>query len=125
MIENLETLPVSAIAARAHELKDSGYRYVTMTSCTNDDKTIDLLYSFDKDLKLVNLKTTVNEGEEVPSLSSVYLCAAYVENEISEEFDIKFSGLVVDYKGRFFLAQGAPESPFGTGIIVERKDGGK
>jgi ech hydrogenase subunit D len=125
MIENLEILHVDAILERAQELKFSGYRYVTMTSCINDDKTIDLYYSFDKDLKLVTLKTTVNEGEEVPSLSPVYICAAYVENEISEEFGVKFKNLLVDYKGRFFLAQGAPESPFGTGIIIERKDGGK
>lgn len=123
MIENLETLPCSGITARAHELHDDGYRFVTMTACTNADGTVDIFYSFDRDFKLVTLKTTVEAGSTVKSLSDVYLAAAFVENEISELFEIKFSGLAVNYGGRFILAEGSPESPFGAGVIIERKGG--
>lgn len=123
MIENLETLPEAGITARAHELHDSGYRFVTMTACTNPDGTVDIFYSFDLDFNLVTLKTTVEAGSTVKSISDVYLAAAYVENEISELFDVKFSGLAVNFGGRFILAEGAPESPFGAGVIIERKGG--
>lgn len=123
MIENLEMLPDSGIGARAHELKDAGYRFVTMTACTNADETVDIFYSFDRDYELVTLKTTVKAGAVVHSLSDVYLAAAFVENEISELFEVSFSGMAVDYGGRFILAEGAPESPFGAGVIIERKGG--
>lgn len=123
MIDNLETLPEDGIIARAHEFHTDGYRFVTMTACTNADETVDILYSFDRDYKLVTLKTTVKAGATVHSLSNVYLAAAFVENEISELFQVSFSGLAIDYGGRFILAEGAPESPFGAGVIIERKDG--
>jgi ech hydrogenase subunit D len=124
MIENLEILPDSGITARANELRIRGYRFVTMTACTNADETVDIFYSFDCDLKLVTLKTTVRAGATVKSVSDVYLAAAFAENEISELFEVKFSGLAVDYGGHFMLADGAPESPFGAGVIIERKGGG-
>lgn len=123
MIDNLEILPSEGISPRAHDLKCGGYRFVTMTACTNKDETVDLFYSFDNELKLVTLKTTVPAGTTVRSLSEVYLAAAFVENEISELFEIKFSDLAINYGGRFILAEGAPDSPFGAGVIIERKGG--
>ena len=123
MIENLEMLPDDGIIARAHELRTDGYRFVTMTACTNADETVDILYAFDRDYRLVTLKTTVKAGATVRSLSDVYIAAAFVENEIGELFQVGFSGLAIDYGGRFILAEGAPDSPFGAGVIIERKDG--
>ena len=123
MIENLEILEESAVTARAHALKSSGYRFVTMTDCTNEDGTVDLFYSFDKELALVTLKMTADAGATVKSISDVYLAAAFVENEISELFDMNFSGLAIDYGGRFMLAEGSPDSPFGAGVIIERRGG--
>jgi NADH:ubiquinone oxidoreductase subunit C len=123
MIDNLEILPVDGIRGRAHDLKVSGFRFVTMTACTNSDETVDIFYSFDYEYKLVTLKTTVPAGATVHSLSDVYLAAAFVENEISELFEVKFSDLAIDYGGRFMLAEGAPDSPFGAGVIIERKGG--
>jgi ech hydrogenase subunit D len=123
MIENLELLPESGIIARAHTLKSAGYRFVTMTACTNADGTADIFYSFDRGLELITLKTTVDAAITVKSISDVYLAAAFVENEISELFGLKFSGLAIDYGGRFMLAEGAPDSPFGAGVIIERRGG--
>jgi ech hydrogenase subunit D len=123
MIDNLETLEIEGINARAHALKDSGYRFVTMTACTNADETVDIYYSFDCNYKLVTVKATVKAGSTVPSLSGVFLAAAFVENEIGELFEVSFSGLAIDYGGRFILAEGSPESPFGAGVIIERKGG--
>lgn len=123
MIENLELLTESEITPRAHALRTGGYRFVTITACTNKDGTVDLFYSFDKELTLVNLKMTAEAGTTVKSISDVYLAAAFVENEVGELFDLQFSGLAIDYGGRFMLAEGAPDSPFGAGVIIERKGG--
>lgn len=123
MIDNLETVIDIGVAARVHELKDQGYRFVTMTACTNDDGTVDIFYSFDKNYELCTIKTTVEAGKTLSSISDIYLAAAFAENEISELFEVNFSDLVVDYGGHFILADGAPSSPFGAGVIIERKGG--
>lgn len=121
MLENLEILPIEKVVPRILEFRNEKYRFVTITACTNKDGTIDLIYSFDKDLKLFNIKTTVPADSEVESISSVYLAGAFAENEIQELFGLHFKSLVVDYGGHFMLAKGAPQSPFGPGIIIERK----
>ncbi len=122
MLENLETMPAESIRARAEELKRGGFRFVTETACQNGEGTLDLFYSFDREGKLATLKATVSEGEHVRSLSDVYLAAAFVENEIGELFGLVFDGIAVDYGGHFILAQGAPETPFGSGVIIERRE---
>lgn len=124
MIDNLEIISEDAVSPKVHELKDGGYRFVTITACTNTDGTVDIFYSFDKNFKLCTLKITVKAGDTVRSISDIYIASAFAENEIGELFEVNFSGLAVDYGGHFILAQGAPESPFGAGIIIERKDGG-
>jgi NADH:ubiquinone oxidoreductase subunit C len=98
---------------------------VTRTCCNNADGTYDVFYSFDKDYALTNLKTTVREDEEVASISNIYLAAAFAENEIAELFGVKIAGLAIDYGGHFMLSDDAPDSPFGKGVILVQKGGGK
>jgi ech hydrogenase subunit D len=125
LIDHLEILEPSAVHHRVHELFDAGYRFVTMTSCSNDDNSFDIFYSFDIDYKLLTLKTTVDADESVASVSNIYLAAAFVENEISELFGVKFNGMAIDYGGHFMLSDDAPESPFGKGVILVNKEGNK
>lgn len=125
MIENLETLKPSEVHQRVHEIADSGYRFVTMSSVNNPDGTVDVFYHFDKDYQMLNVKTTVTREETLESVSNVYLVAAFPENEIGELFGVKFSGVAIDFGGRFVHSVDSPESPFGAGIIIERKEGGK
>lgn len=126
MIDNLEVLEPAAVHDRVHEIADDGYRYVTITSCSNDDGSFDLFYSFDKNFKLVTLKTTVGHDAPVESISNIYLAAAFAENEINELFGVNITGKAIDYGGHFILAEGAPESPFGKGVIIvdKKKEGG-
>lgn len=122
MIDHLQTVTKETLEARAAELLGHGRRFVTVTCCNNRDGSFDLFYSFDRDLTLENLKLTVQKDETVPSISGVCLAAAFAENEIGELFGLKFSGLVLDYGGRFLLSEDAPQEPFGKGLIIERKD---
>ena len=123
MIDNLEILAAGAVRERVHQLLDQGYRYVTMTCCTNPDNTFDIFYSFDLEGKMVTLKITLGEDEQLQSISDIYLAAAFAENEIDELFGVRINGKAIDYGGHFLLSEGAPESPFGKGIIIEKKQG--
>ena len=124
MIDNLEILETGEINNRVQELFDAGWRFVTMTCCTNADGTFDLFYSFDKDYGLLTLKTTFNTDKDVASVSNIYLAAAFAENEISELFGVKIKDKLIDYGGHFMLSEGAPDQPFGKGVILVNKEGG-
>jgi ech hydrogenase subunit D len=125
VIENLETLEPKAVHHRVHELFDAGWRFVTMTSCVNKDGTFDIFYSFDLDYKLFTLKTTLSPDETLASVSNIYLCAAFAENEISELFGVKIADMAINYGGRFILSEGAGKAPFGKGVILVNKEGSK
>lgn len=120
MLENLETLDSSKLISKVLEFRNRKYRFVTITAVTNSDLTVDLIYSFEKGNELYNLKITSPKGGTVESITEIYLAAAFAENEIIELFGLKFSDLVLDYGGHFMLEKGAPESPFGSGVIIER-----
>lgn len=124
MLDNVEILKPAAVLPRVHELCDTGYRYVTITCCTNPDGTFDLFYAFDKDYQMLTLKTTLQPEEKIPSISGIYLAGAFAENEISEMFGVPITGKAIDYGGRFMLSEGSPKTPFGPGVIIVKKDGG-
>lgn len=123
MLDNVETLEPAAVLPRVRELGDAGYRYVTVTCCTNPDGTFGLFYAFDREYKMLTLKTTLPPEEEIPSISGVYLAGAFAENEIGELFGVKITGKAIDYGGRFVLSEGSPRTPFGPGVILVKKDG--
>lgn len=122
MIENIEAVGLDEILSVARKRLEQGCRFVTITCCGSGDG-FDLIYSFDKDLELFNYRVSIQREDTVPSLSSVYLAAAFVENEIKELFGVHFDGLAVDYGGRFVITENAPQSPFGCGVILEKKGG--
>lgn len=97
---------LNAVAAKVPQ----GYRFVTM-SCTDLGDAHDILYHFDKDLTLANLRLKLPKGSELPSISGIYLAALVVENEIKDLFGINVTGLAIDFEGRFILAEGAPTCP--------------
>lgn len=88
------------------------YRFVTMT-CTDIGDGYDILYHFDKDYELYNLRLYLKKGEELPSISSIFFAALLVENEIKDLFSIPIRDLVIDYGGRFLLTEDAPVAPMG------------
>ena len=91
-------------------LKKQGNRFVTMTCCDLGDAH-DLLYHFDKNYQLAHLRVRVPRGTVLPSISDVFFAAVLVENEIKDMFGVPFSGLAIDYQGRFMLSEDAPQTP--------------
>ncbi|MBU1228989.1 MAG: NADH-quinone oxidoreductase subunit C [Proteobacteria bacterium] len=113
---SIEALPVAPadLLAAATRLKNDGYRFVTMTSVELDQTNMEILYHFDKSLALKNLRVPVEKGGELPSISGVVFAAFLVENEIRDQYAVRFEGLVLDYQGKLYAetAQTAASSPF-------------
>ncbi len=88
------------LVAEVTRLHNEGWRLVTMSSVEIDAENMEILYHFDKDLKLTNLRLSLPKGGTIPSISGVLFGAFLIENEIRDQFGVTFDGLVIDYQGR-------------------------
>ncbi len=122
MIENLVDITNDQLLSEVQKLKYDGYRFVTSTCVDNGDGTIDVIYHFDKNYEMKNLKLKVPKDEEIDSISKIYFCSILVENEMSELFGLKVSGMAIDYGGKMLLSDDAPENPMARNqIVIEQK----
>lgn len=108
-----EVIPVSlaSLIGETGRMKAEGFRFVTESCVELNESTVELLYHFDKDLQLKHLRLTIPKETVVPSVSSVYLAAFLVENEIQDLFGIRFEGLAVDYNRTLYLEEEIKTTP--------------
>lgn len=120
---SIETTAVTPaqIVAEVTKLKADGYRLVTMSSVLTGPESMDILYHFDKDLKLVNLRLATKPKGVIPSISGVLFGAFLIENEIRDQFGVTFDGLVVDYQGKLLndCGMGGQSSPFCRMVVTK------
>jgi NADH:ubiquinone oxidoreductase subunit C len=90
--------------------KLDGCRFVTAT-CLNTANGFEILYHFDKGYQLSSLRLAVTQDQVLPSITSIYLAAVLIENEIKDFFGISFAGLAIDFQGRLLLTETAPRTP--------------
>jgi ech hydrogenase subunit D len=113
---SIEATSITAdkLVAEVSRLKADGWRLVTCSSVEIDATNMEILYHFDKDLKLTNLRLSLPKGGTVPSISGVLFGAFLIENEIRDQFGVTFEGLVIDYQGRLLTecTATASNSPF-------------
>jgi len=121
--EIISVSPESVIGETA-KVKIDGYRFVTLSCVETDEKTVDILYHFDKDLQMKHFRLTAAKDTPVPSISKVYLAAFLVENEIQDLFGIRFDNLAIDYKRTLYLDGETVSAPFCRYTVnrVEKKD---
>ena len=129
MIEEQKIVEVQGfqLVEEARKMKDGGYRLVQI-GATAVQEGYELNYSFDKEYKFVNLRLRLESNTvEVPSVSQVYWNAFLYENEIHDLYGITFDGLVLDFKGHFYLtsiptpfAASAPTPGVSTSVIQPR-----
>lgn len=91
----------SELLAIVQGRKTDGWR-LGQACATKVDGGIDLLYSFDKEYKLENLKVHLKDGESVQSITNIYWGAFVYENEMQDLFGVKFENMVLNYEGHFF-----------------------
>lgn len=116
MLNNVIETTTESIPAHVWQARQDGYRFVTMT-CTDLGDSHDVLYHFDKAYSLKHFRLKLPRGGILPSISSIFFAAVLVENEMKDLFGIEFSGLAIDYKGRFILSEGAPAAPLNKGHL--------
>ncbi|MDO9082679.1 MAG: NADH-quinone oxidoreductase subunit C, partial [Humidesulfovibrio sp.] len=96
---NATNIAPAQLLAEVGGLKAQGFRLVTLTSVELDETDMEILYHFDRDLALTNLRLRVAKGGRLPSISGLFFAAFLVENEIRDQFALTFEGLVLDYQG--------------------------
>ena len=109
--ENTAIVSSNDIITQTRNLKDEGFRFVTMSSVDLGD-SVSVLYHLDKDLQIINLRVDVPKGKKTPSISSVFSSAFLVENEIKEHFGVDFDGLPLDFEGMLYLDEEVQKTPF-------------
>lgn len=110
--------------AEAERLAREGWR-LTLINATGlqpqagaDEGEVDLIWSFEKEGKLVHLRERVPHGARVPSLSGLFGPAFLYENEIRELFGVEITGLLVDFRGELYRT--SQKVPFSGKAIKER-----
>jgi len=99
------------LLATVRGMKKDGYRLLQICA-TKVSEGFEILYSFDKDHELTNLKLTVPEEEEVQSVTGEYWGAFIYENEMHDLFGIKIVNNELDYGGNFFkVVEPTPWNP--------------
>jgi ech hydrogenase subunit D len=101
--ENQEIIPIDVgeLLSRATQFKSDGDRLVQI-GCTKIEDNYEINYSFDRDFRFRNLRITVKQDTEVPSISGIYWGAFVYENEIHDLFGIPVTGMNIDFKGTFY-----------------------
>ncbi|MCL1809159.1 MAG: NADH-quinone oxidoreductase subunit C [Clostridiales bacterium] len=111
LIQNFVPVTASELLGKVQDLKADGYR-LGQACCTKLQEGLEIMYSFDKDHELLNLKLTVGEGQELESISNTIWHAFIYENEMHDLFGVKFNNSVLDYGGHFFkVAEPTPWNP--------------
>lgn len=99
------------LLATVRGMKKDGYRLLQICA-TKVSEGFEILYSFDKDHELTNLRLTIPEEEEVQSVTGEYWGAFIYENEMHDLFGIKIVNNELDYGGNFFkVVEPTPWNP--------------
>jgi ech hydrogenase subunit D len=97
------------IMSKAMRLKTDGYRIVQICAVTLEDR-YELSYSFAREYEMVNLRISVQEGEEVASISDIFTPAFLYENEIRDLFGVNIQMISLDYEGNLYRIE--KKTPF-------------
>jgi len=97
------------------EYYNDGYRMVTAT-CIDEGEEFRVIYSFDKDLAMINLEVAAPREKSIPSISDIYACAFLIENEMQELFGLKIENITLNLGGKMYMAGGVKEAPMAREI---------
>jgi NADH:ubiquinone oxidoreductase subunit C len=81
------------------------------TTCLDEGDHFEVIYHFEKDLEIINLRIKIGKGEPLPSISNILLGAVLNENEMMEMFGLDIIGMAIDFKNRMLLAKESQLTP--------------
>lgn len=110
-VQNFKVINASQLIKEVKDMKADGYRLGQACATVVGDM-IEIIYSFDKEHQLKNLKLVISDGEEVESITGTYWSAFIYENEIHDLFGVQFNHSKLDYQGTFFrIVEETPWKP--------------
>ena len=80
-------------------------------SCVDLGDKFEIIYHFEPQESaepLKHIRVVIAKEETLPSISSMYLCAALIENEIQELFNVQISDIALDWQKRFLRSKESP-----------------
>jgi NADPH-dependent glutamate synthase beta subunit-like oxidoreductase len=86
---------------------------LSTASCIDLGDKFEIIYHFEpreSPEPLKHIRVRIAKEDTLPSISNIYLCAALIENEIQELFNVQISGIVLDFQKRFIRAKESPEA---------------
>jgi ech hydrogenase subunit D len=114
--EQIEIITVETLLDKVKAMKAEGRR-LAQISATRLPDAVELTYSFDLNSQLANLRLSLpGDKPQLPSISSVYLCAVLYENEIHDLFGVQVDGIAIDFKGNFYKT--SVKFPFAVGAKI-------
>jgi len=118
MMESQTITPISVgeVVAKAEQAKKDGHRLVQI-GCTKIGDDFEIIYTYDKDYRLLNYRITVKQDDEIPSISGVYWGSFVYENEIHDLYGIHVTGINIDFKGTFYKT--TIKHPFSVTVVKE------
>jgi ech hydrogenase subunit D len=120
MIQDFTPVEASELLDTVASLKEQGYR-LGQACCTTLEDHLEVLYSFDKDHVLHNLKLCLPKvNPEVMSITGIIWSAFIYENEIHDLFGVTFKHSELDYGGNFFrIAEKTPWNKDACAVSAE------
>ena len=98
-----------SVLEEAQKLKFEGYHLIQQCATRIDD-AFELIYTFGKDLEMLNVKITLPEDKEIYSITSIFPCAFVYENEMHDLFGVQIKMINLDYDGKLYRT--AIQTPF-------------
>ena len=111
-MENEILVDKAQLIPAAQKMLDEKARLST-ASCIDLGDKFEIIYHFEPQENpepLTHIRVKIAKGDTLPSISNVYLCAALIENEIQELFNVQLSGVVLDFQKRFLRSKESPEA---------------
>ena len=94
----VDIVPTAVVKMASHLKSRKGFLFNTLVDITvvdfpSKEKRFDVIYHFLSmtENKRCRVTTSINENEEVPSITSVFECANWFEREIFDLFGVKFT----------------------------------
>jgi hypothetical protein len=110
-MNNERAVSIERLVPNAAVMRSAGGMFCTATAM-DADGGFEIIYHFNlgDSQHMEHWRLKIGKGETVPSLSSVYLCASLIENEISELFGIYFGNQALDYLGGLMATRETPKT---------------
>jgi NADPH-dependent glutamate synthase beta subunit-like oxidoreductase len=106
------------IFAELDKLRAEDARFITIT-VLDLGKQLEVIYHFEKGKDVINLKMKTDKEEPLSSITGVYSAAFIAENEAQDLFNLKISGLNVDYGGRMLKVESASATTLLKPVVGE------